>query len=83
MLIFLAPFQHSGKMHQLVRQLVEGKMLSRLIGKEFMLATLGCGEDWGASYEPTATEQVLLDLVGASRRYVPNLSWDLLADDRP
>jgi hypothetical protein len=63
-------------MHQLVRQLVEGAMLAKLIGKEFMQATLGCGPDRVVTLQPAKTEMELLNLVGAACQSVPNLSWD-------
>jgi len=74
-----AHFQKTGKMHQLVRQLVEGLILAKMIGKSFMLATLGCGPNRSLILEPGSTDKRLLELLGATCQPVPNLSWDLLS----
>jgi hypothetical protein len=69
-----------GNMHQLVRQLIEGRMLSKLINKEFMLATLGSSQDWGPGFKPNENERRLLDLVGLTSVHVPNFPWKLLPE---
>jgi hypothetical protein len=68
-----AHFQGAGKLHQLVRQLAEGAMLSKLIGKQFILATLGCADDVVLSpsgcsegsrcFKPSEKERQLLQLM--------------------
>ena len=70
-----------GATHQLVRQFVQGHLLTSQINKEFMLATL-TRDEGSIRVELNESDKRLLEVVEQSGREfldVPNFSWDLLS----
>ena len=69
-----------GSIHQLVRQLVQGTLLSRRIGKEFMMATLGASDEGITTVELNDYERRMLSLLlGKDRAEIPirDFQWEL------
>jgi hypothetical protein len=66
--------------HQLVRQYVQGKILEKIIGKTFALATIGPNNAEPIKIIPNLTEKMLLRLVGEERELLDilDLPWSLL-----
>ncbi|MBI2089182.1 MAG: hypothetical protein HYT78_10625 [Deltaproteobacteria bacterium] len=73
-----AKFETRGGIHQLVRQFVQGKLLGRLIRKEFLLCTVGVG--LCGPLRLNDVEKGLLAAVGGPGHEldVQNFDWDLL-----
>ena len=74
-----------GKVHQLVRQFVEGRLLASQIDKTFMLATLGASDGNFVQVELSEGDRRLLQAVGQSSEdfpfpKMPNFGWELLPE---
>ena len=73
--------EECGATHQLVRQFVQGHLLTSQINKEFMLATL-TRDEGSIRVELSERDKRLLEVVGQSGQEfldVPNFSWDRLS----
>ena len=73
-----AKFETKGGVHQLVRQFVQGKLLERLIRKEFLLCTVGAG--LFGPLRLNDVEKGLLAAVGGpgDGLDIKDFNWDLL-----
>lgn len=73
-------FQKTAGVHQLVRQYVQGKILEKIMGKMFALATLGANNAQTKDYQLNPIEQELLRLVGHEEPSlrVHDFDWSLL-----
>ena len=73
-----------GAIHQLVRQFVQGRLLSSQIDKAFMLATLGASDGDFVQVKLREGDRRLLQAVEQSEKNfpspVPNFSWNLLPE---
>ncbi len=73
-----------GAIHQLVRQFVQGRLLTGQINKEFMLATLGASAEGFIQVELSECDRRLLKVVGQRGQDfpfpdMPNFGWDVLS----
>lgn len=73
-----AKFETTGGVHQLVRQFVQGKLLERLIQKEFLLCTVGAG--LSGPLRLNDVEKALLAAVGGpgDELDIKDFGWNLL-----
>ena len=74
-----------GAIHQLVRQFVQGRLLSSQIDKAFMLATLGASDGDFVQVKLREGDRRLLKVVEQSEQDfpfpdMPNFSWNLLPE---
>lgn len=73
-----AKFETRGGVHQLVRQFVQGKLLERLIRKEFLLCTVGAGL-FGPLRLNDVEKALLAAVEGPGHELdIKNFDWDLL-----
>jgi hypothetical protein len=73
-------FENKDGVHQLVRQYVQGQILSALIDKTFVLATLGANNAQPIEIQLNETEQELIRLIGEERQQlkVPDFPWTIM-----
>lgn len=72
-----ASFRRIDRIHQLVRQYVQGRILAKLTSKSFALATIGANGGTHTTIRPNSAESALLGLIGEPAKPLDflDLTW--------